>query len=755
MPRLKLFFLIFILCLFWHKAAFAADVIRKIVINGNERVETETINSYLRVKVGDNFNSDLIDSSLQNLFSTGLFSDVSFDAEGSTLILTVQENPIVNEIAFEGNKRINDEDLLKEISLRPRSVYTKTDLQNDVRRITDVYSKSGRFSVVVEPKIIKLEQNRINLVFEIDEGKQTEIGRIFFIGNNNFSERKLKTIIQTKESRWWRFLTSDDNYDTDRVQFDQELLRRFYTSHGFADFRVNAVNVELIPESDTFFITYALEEGRKYKFGKMNITSDFSDLEIPKLQQNLKTKENQEYNSELIEDTISELIKKIGNYGYAFVDITPEFRRDTENGVIDLTYHIKEGPRVYVENINITGNVRTLDKVIRREFRIAEGDPYNTDKIKRSQQRIRNLGFFDRAEIKNTKGSGADRVNINVDVQEKSTGELTLGAGFSTTDGALADIGLAERNLLGAGYNTRLSLRAAQRRQEVDIGFTDPYFLDKEIAAGFDLFSLRRDRRSQSSFDSQTNGFNLRTSYPVTEHLTHSLKYTLRSDDIQGIREDASRFIKKLEGKTVTSMIGHSFLLDKTDNKFDPTEGHFIKFNQDFGGLGGDTSFVRHELRTGYFMPTINNKWVLKLSLKGGYVFGTAGKDVDINNRFFLGGVDLRGFKSDGVGPHDKTTGDALGGNTYYTGSTEFSFPLGLPEELGFAGSVFVDAGSLFDIDEVGSEIEDDSSLRVSSGIGISWSSPLGPVRVDIAEAIVKNDFDEPQTFRISFGTKF
>lgn len=741
-----------------HAQTSGEVYIREIKVEGNQRVEADTISSFLSLSPNAKYTPDVIDEALKRVFATGLFSDVNIDIRGNDLVVKVVENPIVNEVAFEGNRRVKDDDLRPEMKLRERSVYTKNAVQEDVRRILDIYQKSSRFSTIVTPKVIMLDQNRVNLVYEIDEGAKTEIKRISFVGNKNYGGSKLRDVIQTRESRWYRILSSDDNYDADRMNFDQELLRRFYVSKGFADFRVTSAVAELTPERDGFLLTFTVDEGSKYTFGKMSVESQVPDLQASTLEGLLVSKDGETFNAQKVEETQEAMTKELGNLGYAFVDIDTQYNRDPVAKVIGLHYVVKEGPRVYVNNINIHGNVRTLDEVIRREFRVSEGDPYNASKIKRSQERISNLGFFKRADIKNMPSDEPDRVDIDVDVEEKSTGELTLGAGFSTGDGPLADIGISERNLLGRGQLLRANFTVSGVRQDIDFGFTEPYFLDRNLAAGVDLFKLKRtgnSSRANRAFDSDSLGFTLRASYPLTEHLTHAVRYTLRSDEITDIDPLASRFIKDQEGKTTASIIGHTFTYDTRDSRFDPTEGYFIRFSQDAAGLGADSKFIKNELKGGYYISTFSNKWILQFSGRGGKIFPFGGRDVEINNRFFIGGNEVRGFSNDGIGPRDSLTKDVLGGNTFYAGTAEYTFPLGLAEELGFSGAAFVDAGSLFDVDDNGPGVLDEASLRASVGVGLAWKSPLGPVRINVAHAFMKETFDETEILRFSFGTRF
>jgi outer membrane protein insertion porin family len=730
-----------------------SGVIEEIRVEGNQRIEAATIRSYMTVAPGEPFDPAKLDQSLKNLFATGLFDDVAIRREGGDLVVTLVENPIINRIAFEGNLRLDDEVLTSEVQLRPRVVYTRSRVQNAVGRILELYRRNGRYGATVEPKVIHLPQNRVDLVFEINEGPLTEIERIVFIGNQAFDDGDLRGVIQTKEYAWYRFMTSDDTYDPDRLAFDQELLRRFYLSRGYADFNVRSAIAELTPDGKSFVITFTVDEGEPYDFGEMAIDSRLRDLEPEQLRALLRTETGDTYNADQVEDSIVALTEEIGELGYAFVEINPVPTKDEENRVIDLTYVINEGSRVYVERIDIVGNVRTLDEVIRREFRLAEGDAFNTALLRRSRQRIQDLGFFETVELRTLPGSSPDRTRLEVEVAERSTGELSFGAGFSTSDGPLGDIRLSERNLLGRGQSLTAAFTISARTQEIDLSFTEPYFLDLDLAAGVDLFRRETDFQSEGSFDQITTGGTLRASYPLTERLRHGLRATVRMDEINGVSDDASIFIQEEEGSALTALLGHTLTYDVRDTQFLPSDGYLIRFDQSVADFGADTRFVSNELLASYYYPFFPD-WVVNLAARGGYIHGL-GEEVRLFDRFFLGGATLRGFKFAGVGPRDTTTGDALGGNLLYTGSAELRFPLGLPEELRIFGRTFVDAGTLYDSDASGPTVEDSSELRMAAGVGLSWLSPLGPVSIDWAQPFIKNTEDETENFRINFGTRF
>ncbi|MGZ8410220.1 MAG: outer membrane protein assembly factor BamA [Hyphomicrobium sp.] len=728
-------------------------IIQEIVVEGVQRVEPETVRTYLLVREGDPFDPARIDRSLKSLFATGLFSDVAMARENNRLIVRVAENPIINRVAFEGNQRIDNETLTAETTLRPRIIYTRSKVQADVRRILTLYRRSGRFAATVEPEIIQLPDNRVDLVFAIDEGPATEVEEIRFIGNEVYSDGRLREVIRTRESAWWRFLATEDTYDPDRLALDQELLRRFYLSRGYADFGVVSAVAELTQDRQDFFITFTVEEGERYRFGEIKIETTLPDLDPERLRDRIEFGEGDWYDAEALESTIESLTEAVGEFGYAFVDVRPRIDRDREAQTINVTFEVNEGPRVFVERIDITGNVRTLDRVIRREFRLVEGDPFNAPKLRRSQQRIRNLDFFQNVEVEQAPGSAPDRAVINVNVEEKSTGSISIGAGYSTTSGVIGDITLRERNLLGRGQDLRARVLIAQRDSQVNISFTEPYFLGREIAAGFDVFRISVDRQDESSFDESSYGAAIRFGYPITEHLNQSWRYSLRQTKIDNVPDDASFFVKEAEGTDLVSEVFQSLTYDRRDSVINPTKGYFGTWSIGIAGLGGDVSYARNQLQAGYFYP-ITEQWILSFRGSGGYVVGL-GEDVRLFERFFVGGDNLRGFATAGIGPRDLATDDSLGGEWFYTASAEVSFPLGLPEELPIRGRIFSDVGSTGGIEPSGPTIADTGSVRVSVGGGLTWVSPFGPIGLDIGYPIVKEDFDEKELIRVNFGARF
>lgn len=733
----------------------SGQVIGRIVIEGTQRIDPETVRSYLTVSPGDVLDPQDLDDMLKGLFRTGLFADVVLRQDGSTLVVTVVENPVINRVAFEGNLRIDNETLQSEIQLRPRVVFTRTRVQSDVARLIELYRRSGRFAATVEPKIIELDQNRVDLIFEINEGPLTEVQRISFVGNEAFSDSRLRRVIQTEESRFWRLLSTSDSYDPDRIAFDRELLRRFYLGEGYADFRVVSVASELTPDREAFFITFTLDEGERYRFGEVSIESQIPDLTPEMLSDLIVGRSGDWYSNTSVEETIGALSEAAADMQFAFVDVSPRVTRDRQDRLINITYQIGEGRRVFVERIDINGNLRTVDRVIRREMRLVEGDPFSASRLRESEARIRNLGFFNRVEVTNRAGSNPDQTIVDVAVTEQSTGELSIAGGVSSGEGPLVALSLTERNLLGRGQRLSFTASFSANTQEFDASFTEPYFLDRNMSAGVDLFRITRDNQDESSFDEFTIGFGLRLGYPLAPNLRQVVNYGLSERTIENVPSTASRFIRSQEGTRITSAIGHRITFDRLDNRLDPTEGYFVSAGNQLAGLGGDVRFVDATASGAVYYPVLDEV-VFSLSGEGGIIFGI-GQDVAINDRFFVGGNDLRGFESRGIGPRDGN-GDALGGNQFFSGTAEMSFPLGLPEEAGISGRLFTDVGYLSDIDDdpqAGEIINQSDSVRVAVGLGITWRSPFGPILLDYAFPVMREDFDKEQAFSFSFGTRF
>ena len=727
--------------------------VNKIKVRGSQRIEPSTILTYLTFKSGESTSQQQIDLSIKNLFATVYFKDVNILHQNDVITITVEENPVINQISFEGNEDFKDETLMAEISLRSRLVYTKAKLLSDTKRLQEVYRRSGRFSAKVTPKIIKLSSNRINLVFEINEGKVTRVSKINFIGNKEFSDSALSDVITTKESRWYRFFTVDDTYDPDRINYDRELLRRYYLKNGYVDFRVVSAIAELTPNKKNFFVTFTIIEGERYKVSDVAVEVDIPELDKEDFLEIVETEKGEWYSSEDVDTSLDNITTLSGSLGYAFVDVTPRIKRDPETKTLKVSYIVKEGKRVFVENIDIFGNRRTLDKVIRREFLISEGSPFSSEKIRKSKDELRRLGIFEKVEVETESGSSPDRVDVNVEIQERATGEFTIGAGYSTSDGPIGNTHIRERNLLGKGQDLKLAFSLSARTSQIDLSFTEPYFLDKDLSAGFDLFKIERDYQDESGYKADETGLGLRTGYDLVGDFKQFWKYTLRRDDIHGVTSDASNVIKGQAGSSVTSSIQQSLVYENRNDIYNPTDGYYWSAATTYAGLGGSVDHFKLELAAAYyhsFMPG----YVGTVRGKMGYVVGID-ENVKISDRFFLAPEQLRGFDVNGVGPRDTSTDDSLGGNKFYTIQTELTFPIGLPDELGIDGRVFSDMGSVWGVDDSGTNIVDKSSVRITAGIGLGWKSPFGPVAVYIGQPIVKESEDKEKQFNFTFGTRF
>jgi outer membrane protein insertion porin family len=726
--------------------------VTQMVVEGNQRVEPETIRSLLVTEPDGSFSEESLNKSLKKLFDSGYFADASLRIEGNTLIVTVVENPIVNQVAIEGNDEISDDVLKSELRLKPRQVFTQGRLKADVERLQTIYRLKGHFAAVVCPKIIRRDQNRVDVIFEINEGKATKVSRIFFVGNTQFSEGKLEEIIQTKESRWYRFFTTDDNYDPDRLAYDRELLRLFYLQHGYADFKVKSAVAELTPDKTEFFITFTLDEGCRYRVGKVKIVSKVPRLDTCDLERVISFSCGSWYNNKEVEKTIDALVNLLGQQGYAFVDVNPLLDKNEKDKTVDVTIEIKEGPRVYIDQIRIVGNVRTDEDVIRRELMFHEGDAFNSDKLKKSERKVRNLGFFKNVKFNREPSNYPDKVNIIIEVEEDRTGEFSLGGGFSTSDGILGDVRFAEHNFRGRGQDVGIGVTYAKRRQEFDISFTEPYFFGRDLAAGFDLYHISQNKYFNQTFDQKINGLTLRTAYYLAEDLTQQLAYTIRRDNITDVKSTASRFIQEQKGVTHLSEIAQTISYDRRDSHQSPTDGYLLGFKNYLAGLGGDVRYLKNTIFASYYYP-LCDEWVLELSGTGNVMTGL-GKDVRVVDRYILGGDSLRGFQVSGVSPRDRITKDPLGGLKSYVMTAELTFPLGLPNELGIKGAIFTDAGSVWDSSDPKNAVLESKAIRIGTGFGLRWRSPLGPLKIDIAQAIKKESFDKKQLVFFGVSTR-
>lgn len=744
--------------------AHAQGIVKNIEVVGNKRVEPETVRSYLQLSPGDEYDSYKVDQSLKALFATGLFADVQIEQNGSTLVVTVVENPVINKVAFEGNSEVEDATLEAEVQLKPRSVFTRARVQADVQRILAVYQAQGLYGATVEPKIIELEQNRVDLVFEIKEGPSTKVQSISFIGNKAFSDGSLEDVITTTETNWFSFLKSTDIYDQDRLNLDKELIRQFYLKNGYADAQVVSAVADLDPSGEGFYLTFTIEEGEPYTFGAITIESNIADIEADSLTGEVLTSQGDTYNATEIEKSIERMTIRVAEDGNAFAQVRPRIDRDPVSRTIGIAYVVEEGQRIYIERINVIGNNRTRDWVIRREFRLAEGDAFNRLLVDRAKKRLQGLGFFKAVDVTAEQGSAPDRVILNVLITEDSTGEISLGGGFSTAEGVIADITFKERNLMGRGQFLQVKLGGSlEGRKQLDINFTEPRFLDQNLAAGVDLFHKEVDLQDESGFSSLRTGGSLRLGVPLSEEAGITGRYTFSREEVFDVDEDASLFVKESEGTDFISEVGYTLSYDTRNIKANPTSGIYLELAQDLAGLGGDVNYIRTVAEgRGYYPITEDITFVTRVI--GGHIAGWGGQDVRLSDLFYRGGETVRGFDKAGYGPRDGKTGDALGGQIFYAATAEVRFPIPfVPDDLGLGGAVFADAGSLYDASDRAKELDaagdvdllDEDSLRSSVGVSLIWNSPLGPLRADYAYVLTKEDFDDEQAFRFGASTRF
>ncbi len=757
---------------------------QNIQVRGNSRVEADAVRAHFLVGPGESLNSEKIDEAVKALYATGLFEDVTVTRTGGGLIVTVVENSVINRVNFEGNRKIKDQVLAQEVQSKSRGPFSRALVQNDVQRILELYRRSGRYNATVEPQIISRPNGRVDLVFVINEDSKSEISEIEFVGNEAFSDSRLRDEMTTTESNFLSWLKTSDVYDPDRMTADLELVRRFYLSKGYADFRVVSSEVNYNAAGNNFIITVTVEEGPVYRYGKVDVESSMVDVPAESLRGKIEGDDGDVYSATEVEKTVENMSLELATRGYAFAQVRPRGSRDYENHTVDVVYSVEEGSRVYVERINVRGNTRTRDYVVRREFDIAEGDAYNHALINRAERRLNRLGFFKSVRITSEPGSAPDRIIVNVDVEDQPTGEFSIAAGYASGDGLIGEVSLSEKNLLGRGYYVKVGATLGQKTRGYDFSFTDPYFMGRRIAAGFDLYQKERDSDSTTSYDMETVGGALRLGFPITDPLTFGVNYQIYRRDIElddGLKDgcdasvdpvcddlgdlngqEASVALKQAEGETITSQAGYSFVYNSLDNILNPKDGIRAEFRQDFAGLGGDSEFLRTTADVRYYHE-LPADMVGMLRGQAGHVWGWNDNELNILDHFRKGPDLVRGFESSGIGPRDELTGDALGGTLYFGGTAEVQFPLpGIPKDLGLKGAVFADAGTLMnyegctacdegDLTVVG----DGGDIRSSVGVSLLWNSPMGPLRFDYAWAITKDDADEEQAFRFSGGGRF
>lgn len=737
--------------------------VSSIRVEGNERIDSQTIVSYLPFQTGSTVDAEMIDLAVKTLYRTDLFSDVQIVMNGNEMVVTVVESPIINQVVFEGNKAMTKDKLRDEVQIRPRGVFTKAKVQEDVQRIVELYRKSGRISATVTPKIVELPQKRVDLIFEINEGPKTGVAAVNFIGNEAFSDNELRGVVVTQKSLWWRFFSSNDNYDPDRMDYDREQLRKHYTNRGYYDFRVISAVAELTPDRKDFVISYTLDEGEKYNFGRVTIKTDNDKLKSEDLLRSISIRPGQLYESERVEKAVDDLTFAAGSRGFAFVDIRPQEDGDPNTRNVNLTFNVHEGARVYVDKIDIVGNTQTLDRVVRRQMLVSEGDAYNKALLERSKVYVRGTGYFKEVEVKEKPSTQAGKTNIEVAVEEQPTGELSFGAGFSSIQKFILDIGISQTNFRGTGQQVRARIQTGSIQKNIDFSFTEPYFMNRSVQAGFDLFQSSYHYRGVS-YSMDTIGAGLRLGYNLNGYSLLRLRYNLRSDDIQYSSSNECNGLLYNCGQGVTSSIGYTLTFDLRNDFVAPTRGWSFLIRQDFAGLGGDVRYVQTESEAHWYHG-FKKDMVLHLSGSAGVIQAFNGDAVRINDRYFKGGDSMRGFEYAGMGPRDTSTTYALGGQVYAIGSAELGIPNGLPDQYGLKTALFLDIGTLGNVDRrlkvnttTGAPLDyivDDLSIRASAGITIRWKSPMGPIQFDLSQILSREDYDKVETFRFSQSTQF
>ena len=726
---------------------------KTIEVEGNKRIENNTIKNYFIA--ADLDDSDSLNKVLKRLYSSNLFSDVFLEISKEVITVKIKENPTIHTIKIAGNKALNDEVIMQEMDLSTRSIYTKAKLISDVNRLTEIYKRSGRVKVEITPYIKILKDNRIDLTLKVKEGNKTKIKKIYFNSNFSYKDKDLLKIISSKEARFYR--GSSSFFDPDRVQYDKQLLQKFYLNKGYAAFDILDVKVEYINNINGFLVNYFLSEGSKYKFSKTstkNFISQYQNIDIEELASLIDFKEGTLFSLDRIESTVDILLKRLNDEGFAFADIDYQISKDDIKKTVAVSFNIKKNKKIYIRNITILGNNRTEDRVIRRELKVRSGDIFNDTKIKRSRQRIQNLGFFESVKVRQNQVSGSNLVDITFEIAERSTGELNFGFGYSTTDKFLGNITVKERNLLGKGHSIALSTQRSSRSNDIDLSYTIPNFLDRDFSYSFSIFTINQELANNVA-NIKTQGFSNRISYEITEYLSQSLSYSLKNDEVSDVARTASSFLREQEGKFISSSISQSLGYDKRNNRLNPSKGYYIKLATNWTGVGGDIKFIKIEPSYVQYFPIYKDKVIFKTLVKSGAIKAYGGDKVRVNNRFFLGGSSFRGFRNAGIGPRD-VDGSALGGEYYYKGTLELIFPLGLPEELGFKGILFSDNGSLIgNSEDSRGQIQDQHKLRASVGFGLAWRSPLGPISFNFANILKKAETDREETFRIDFGTRF
>ncbi|WP_243144988.1 outer membrane protein assembly factor BamA [Litoreibacter roseus] len=738
--------------------------ITTVEINGNERIEDATILSFLELSPGQGTTAAQLNDAFQRLQRSGLFETVELVPAGNRLIVNVEEFPTINRVNIEGNERLNDEALLTVVQSQSRQVYSPSRAEADAAQITDAYAQSGRITATVQPRIIPRSNNRVDLVFEVAEGAVVEVDRVSFVGNRAYSDRRLRRVIASKQAGLFRAIIRSDTFIADRIAFDRQLLRDFYLSRGYVDFEVLSATPELTRERDAFFITFNIQEGQQFRFGEITTTSDLTEVDPDEFQEVNRIRPGMVYSPEVIETMITRMERLAVEKRLNFIRVEPRITRNDADLTLDLEFAVIRGPRVFVERIDIEGNATTLDRVIRRQFRTVEGDPFNPRAIRDAGERIRALNFFSTSDVNTREGSAPDQVIVDVDVEEAPTGSLGFGVSYGAEAGASFSINFSERNFLGRGQLLSFSIDTGSDNQDTNLRFVEPAFLGRDLALGLAARFETTDAQF-ADFDTEEISFSPSLEFPVSENGRLRLSYRIAEDTLSDADDDLSPIIRRDVGSRITSALGYTYIYDTRATGLNPNAGVLFRFGQEFAGVGGGQEYIR---TTGL---VLGERRVAReeVTLRAAFEFGAQESLSDnsrITDRFFLGSRRMRGFDGDGVGPRDLDSedNDALGGNYFAVARFEALFPVGLPEEYGITGGVFLDVGSVWGLDDVNGTVgedqpdgivDDEFKLRSTIGFSVLWDTALGPLRFNFSRALISEDFDRERSFDLTISTQF
>lgn len=737
--------------------AAEAYVFNSIKVEGNERIEPATVAKYAGIKQGAEVSDAALNDAYQRLNASGLFASVELVPSGGTLVIKVVENPTINVVDFEGNARLKDEELSAVIKSQNRRIYSASQIQADAAAITQLYADKGRMAARVEPRVIDRGDKRVDVVFEIREGKVTEVQRLSFTGNRSYSDRRLRQVLASKQAGLLRAFIQRDSYQADRIEFDKQLLTDFYRERGFIDFQVLSVAQEYARDREGFFLTYNVREGLSYKINSVRVVSEYEGVDAAAYQDAIRIRSGVTYSPTAIDTTITRMENLGLKQGINFLSVEPRITRNEANQTLDVVFALTKGPRLFVERIDIEGNATTLDRVVRRQFRSVEGDPFNPREIRQAAERIRALGYFETADVNARKGTSDDQMIVDVNVEEKPTGSLNFGASYGVSDGLGIVIGLTESNFLGRGQTVGLNLSGGADNKNSSISFIEPAFLDRDLKFSFRGFYNTTDNQN-ADYSTKRFGSEVGFEFPISEFGRLDLHYKVSSDKVSGVSANSSTLLKldEARGAEVSSGLGYRYTFDDRIGGIDPNRGFQFRFGQDFAGLGGDINTVTTTALATYQIKAFREEVTFRAELEGGAVMASKG-DTRILDRF-SGNGKIRGFEPNGLGPRDLTVAnqDGLGGNYFAVARFEAGFPLGLPEEYGVTGGVFADVGSVWGLDNtLGGAIDDGMHLRSSIGFSVFWATPIGPLRFNFSKAINKESYDKEQNFDLTISTKF